>query len=448
MSFLDNCRKLIGLESTASHGNLSVAEFAARLCTEAGLHVEMQKETVDGIEQCNVIARPHAARPESEFLLETHLDTVDAGHFSHWTKTQSNPFNASIYNDVIYGLGAADVKLDFLCKLEAAKAFVGVPMKRPFVLVGTFGGAQPGMAGAIRLIRKKMVHATHALIGEPTGRRLVIAGTGLASVEISIPFSSDERNYRRDHDLMESTSTQSRIFSGKAAHSSNPGLGENAIMKMLEYLAQLPEGIAVMDLSGGINDNSVPADALLEVDFVAGFKDPIRPKISKIYSSLRRLEADLMEFREDGFHPPHPTMNIGRIRTNEAEVLLSGSCRLLPSVADEVYEGWMKKLGMAVQEVGATFRVKDYRRGFSSEPETPFVGAVQECLRDMGLDSRLHKEAVTCEANVFHRLGIECLVWGPGQGVGNSHAPNENVSMADLRAAIDFYSKVLERFCV
>ncbi len=448
MSFLENCRKLVGLDSTPSHGNLAAAEFAGHLCEQAGLHVELHKETLAGVDQCNVIARPHEGVPAKEFLLQTHLDTVDAGHFSQWTKTQSNPFNASIYNDVIFGLGTADAKLDFLCKLEGVKPLVGKKLKMPFVLVGTFGGAESSMGGAVKLIRKKKINPAVALIGEPTQMRLVHAGTGLASVEVMIPFSQQEIEYRRNHDLNESTSTQSRIFAGKAAHSSDPGAGQNAIMIMLEYLTQLPEGIAVMDLDGGHNNHSVPAHAILEIDTVAGFKDPILPKISRIYKSLLKLQDELRGFSEEGFNPPHPTMNIGRVRSDEDGVILSGSCRLPPSVTDAIYEGWMRNLGMAVQEVGATFRVKDYKRGFTASPETEFVKGAQAVLAQLGLNSQLQKLAQTTEANVFHRMGAECLVWGPGQSVGNSHAPNESIKISDLRLAAEFYSRLLERFCL
>jgi acetylornithine deacetylase/succinyl-diaminopimelate desuccinylase-like protein len=447
LSFLDDCRRLVALDSTPSHGNLSAAEFVGKLCEDAGLHVGYQRESLEGVDQCNVIARPQKEMPPKEILLQTHLDTVHAGHFSQWTKTQSNPFNASIYDDLIYGLGTADVKLDFLCKIEAAKEFIGRPMKTPFVLVATFG-AQNGMNGAIKLMRRKKLSATCALVGEPTQMRLVNAGTGLALVEISIPFSEEERLYRRNHDLNESTSSQSRMFGGRAAHSSDPMGGENAIMKMMEYLAHLPDGIAVMDMHGGVDYNTVPSSAVLEIDSVAGFPDPILPKISQIYASLMALEKDLREFREDGFQPPHPTMNLGTIRTVETEVRISGSCRLPPTVTDAIYERWMSKLGDAVQAVGATFRVRDYRGGFTTAEASPFARGAQEILRKMGLDDNLKKLPVTSEANVFSRLGVECLVWGPGQSVGNSHAPNENIKVSDLKVATAFYKHVIERFCL
>ena len=439
MSFLDQCRRLVSLESTPRHGNRIAAEYVGELCEQAGLTVDYQRESLEGVDECNVIARPQSHVPTQEILLQTHLDTVPAGHFSQWTKTQSNPFNASIYNDVLYGLGVADAKLDFLCKLEAVRPLIGRPLKTPFVLVGTYG-AQSGMAGAIKLIRRKKLNATHALVGEPTNMRLGHAGTGLAVVEISIPFSEEEKAYRRDHDLLDSTSTQSRMFSGAS--------GENAIMKMLEYLAHLPDGIAVMDLDGGTDAGTRPAHAVLEIDTVAGFKDPILPKISKIHSSLLDLERDLQLVREDGFDPPFSTMNLGMIRTSESDVRIRGSCRLPPSVTDAVYEGWMRKLGSAVQSVGATFSVKDYRKGFTTKVESDFVRSAQEILRQRGLDPSLHKLAMPSEANVFSRLGIECLVWGPGQSVGNSHAPNESIRISDLKAATEFYRQLVERFCL
>jgi succinyl-diaminopimelate desuccinylase len=447
LNFLENCRRFIGLDSTPSHGNSAAAEFAGDLCTRAGLHVEYQRESVEGVEQCNVIARPQPGPAAAEILFQTHLDTCEPGHFGHWTKTQSNPFNASIYQDVMYGLGSADSKLDFLCKLEALKDLVGRPLRTPFVLVGTFG-AQSGMAGAIKLIRRKKLNAVRAFIGEPTEMRLVTACQGLAVVEISIPFSEEERAYRRDHDLMESSSTQSKMFAGRAAHSSGPQMGDNAIMKMLAYLAQLPEGIAVMDLSGGVSHNSVPASAVLEIDTVAGFHDPILPKISKIFSSLLELESDLKSFREEGFEPPHPTMNLGVVRTSEAEVRITGSCRLPPSVTDSVYEGWMRKLQKAVQAAGATFCVKGYLKGFTTPPDGEFLRSTQAILNEMNLDARPHKISGTTEASVISRSGMECVVWGPGQSVGNSHGPNEHIKLNDLKTAVAVYRRLAERFCL
>ncbi len=447
MSFVEKCRQMIALDSTPGRGNKEVAHYFAELCMEAGLHVDFQREYLDGLEQCNVIARPSKDVPKEELLLQTHLDTVDPGHFSLWTRTQSNPFNASIYNDLMYGLGVAESKLDALCKLEAVRDLKGQTLRRPFVLVGTYG-AHRGMAGAIKLVRKKKIHPRWALVGSPTGMRLIIAAQGLAVIEGFIPFSEEEKEYRRRHDLEESSSSQSRMFAGKAAHSSAPDKGENAIMKMLAYLEQLPSGIAVMDLDGGISHDSVPSSAVLEIDLTGGFKDPIVPKLSNIYRALLRVHELLGEFKDDRFDPPHPTMNLGTIRTNEDGVTLSGSCRFPPTVTDQTYEQWMNVLHVACRENGATFRVRDYRKGFEVSADNEMVRAVRETLGQLNLHPEPVAFAGASEASVFSRWGAECVVWGAGQSVGNSHAPNESIKMKDLDLAINFYRQFLKRFCL
>jgi acetylornithine deacetylase/succinyl-diaminopimelate desuccinylase-like protein len=446
LSFVEKCRRLISLETTPSHGNKEAVEYLGELCKDSGFHVEYQREFLDGLEQCNLIARPEAQLPEKELLLQTHIDTTEPGHFSLWTRTQSNPFNASIYNDLMVGLGVAESKLDFLCKLEAAKRFVGKPLKRPFVLVATYG-AQRGMAGAIKLVRKKKINAKWALIGSPTNLQMTVAGQGLAVIEVFVPFSEEEKEYRHRHDVQESSSSQSRMFTGKAAHSSKPAPGSNAIMKMLGYLAQLPNEIAVMDLDGGISYNTVPSNAVLEIDAMAGFKDPIAPKLSSLFTALQTVENKLLDFKDARFDPPHPTMNLGTIRTTEDGVVLSGSCRLPPTVTDQVYESWMTILKTTCDSMGATFRVRDYRKGFETNPESELVKAASVTLQTLQLSASPQFFSDATEASVFSRWGTECIVWGPGQSVGNSHAPNESIKLQDLDVAVDFYRRFLERFC-
>src|SRR5690606_20577590 len=112
------CRKFIEIDSTPANGTLELARFAAEICREAGLYVEIQQETFNGVDQANVIVRPIEGRPADELMLQTHLDTADPGSYALWTRTGANPFNASIYQDTLYGLGAASTKLDFLCKLK------------------------------------------------------------------------------------------------------------------------------------------------------------------------------------------------------------------------------------------------------------------------------------------------------------------------------------------
>lgn len=448
MDFIESCRQLIAIDSTPTHGNKELAKWAAAFCRQKGLIVEEQEEISGDLEQVNIIARPSNERPSNEFLLQTHLDTVDPGPFSLWTDTGLNPFDAHIIDGKIHGLGSADVKLDFLCKLEAIASFGKErSWKLPPVLVGTFG-EESGMQGALKLIRKNKISAKMALIGEPSDLQIIKAAKGFANVEIRIPFSEQEMNYRNEHNLRESTSTQSKLFRGKAAHSSTPQLGENAITKMLEYLMMLPDAINIMEMDGGINFNTVPSHAFLEIDLATPIEKPISKKVANIYRAVKALELKFMSYKDDDFYPSTPTLNIGQIRTNESDIQITGTCRIPPIISHEVYEKWMEELGQICEQNEAIFRVNDYKKPFRTTEKSILLKGCLDELRNMGLSDKPITQASTNEASIFSRVGIECVCFGAGKREGNVHTPNEHVAIADLERSIEFYKRVIERFCL
>jgi len=424
---------------------LEAAQFVAELCRQKGGEVEMEQESVHGEGQANVIARWGGEASDQELILQAHLDTADPGNFTQWTQTQSNPFNGTIYDGRLFGLGAANAKLDFLCKLEAIKPTVNSQLKRPVVIVGTYG-ANTGMSGALKLVRRKKILGRRAIVGAPTNLRLATGGLGLAEVELSVPFTQEEAEYRENHDQMESGSTQSKIFTSK-----NPGsaaLEENAIIKMLEYLVQLPQGIAVMDLDGGRHHNTAPASAVLEIDVVAGFRDTIVPKLQRVLQVLRQLEVELSRVEDKRFQPSHPVINVGVIRTFPDQVRLLGNCRLPPAVSQEQYQVWMERLAVDCAAIGAQFRIRDYRPGFIVQANSTFLNQVQQLVRGLGLDADPDPNLTCTEASIFSRLGIECVLFGPGQSVGGSQGPNESVKVENLSRAIEMYKKVIESYCL
>ena len=156
MDFIEACKQLINIDSSPHNGTGQICQFIEELCKELGMQASCEKEVQRGIEQANVICSSHPIEVDNYLMLQTHLDTVDPGSFALWEKTGRNPFHASIHDNKIYGLGAADTKLDFLCKLYAAQKFKGRELKKNFVVVGTYG-EEYNMQGAIHLIRHKKV---------------------------------------------------------------------------------------------------------------------------------------------------------------------------------------------------------------------------------------------------------------------------------------------------
>lgn len=447
MDFIQEYRKFIAIDSTPQQGSREIMEAAADLCSRLNLTVQMQAETINGEEQFNILVRPGQRPNSQEFLFQTHLDTVDPGPYQMWKHNEQNPFHASIDDGHIYGLGAADVKLDFICKARALAKYANRQSWRlPPVLVGTFG-EETGMHGALRLIRKNKVHATMALIGEPSDLQLIRAGMGMARVEIRIPFSAMELKFRDEHNLRESTSTQSKVFYGKAAHSSTPHLGESAIRKMFDYLLMLPERMALMEVDGGTNDNSVPIHAFLEIE-MAAIEDSVIKKLVDIYKTLCLLEESFLSHKDSSFSPAYPTMNIGLMRTYNDHVFMSGTFRMHPLITQQTYENWMYQIREACQQNGAQFQVTDYKKAFCISPQSMLLKSCIDELRGLGLSGDPITQSSCNEASIFSRVGIECLGFGPGRREGNIHTPEERVALADLETATLFYERILERLCI
>lgn len=450
MDFVELCRKLISIDTSPSQGNGEAANWLAELARSRGLHAELQIEVVGELQQSNLIVRMTEHRPAQEIMFETHLDTPDPGPFALWTKTAQNPFDAHIIDGEIYGLGAADCKLDFLCKLEALARFKAqgkTDSALPPVVVGTFG-EETGMTGALRLIRKNKISAKYALIGEASELNALTAGNGFGLVEIHIPYEADEADYRHSHNLLENSSTISKTFSGKSAHSSTPERGESAIVKMMTLLAQLPEDLAIMEISGGVNANTVPAQAFLEFDTFSGFKLPMAKKLNLFFRSVRRLEDEFMLHKDLDFTPSTPTLNIGAIRTDESGVSLSATVRMPPVITNEIYESWMNQIRQICTELRAEFHVVDYKRPYRTDTMGTLARATKSVLTSLRLNAETGTHSSTNEASLFSRIGVECISFGPGVRDASIHTPNEHARLEDLRLATEFYFQMMQRMCL
>ena len=446
MDFVDACKEFIAIDSSPTNGTGEICQFVETLALNLGFYVHRDDNVQRGIEQANVICSTRPVEVHTDLILQTHLDTVDPGSFALWDKTGRNPFHASIHQGKIFGLGAVRTKLDFLCKLYAAKNFLKMEPKKSFAVVGTYG-AEAAMQGAIHLIRHKILKPKMALIGEPTNFDVTYAGKGMANVEITIPFTEEERECRIHHDTGESQSTQSKIFRGVAAHSALPDKGVNALEKLFDFLRQLPDQLLLLDIDGGTNHNTIPTQAVLEFDIYPLREKSLNQKIVNIFEMIKVLQSDFNKFPDPDFHPPTTTFNIGMARTFSDHFKLMGCVNWPAAIDEDIYRQWMEKLETQCKNVGASFQVRDFKKPFHTAKEGEFSRAVLEVVQSVNPDSNLTTQPVTNEANVFSKFNVESLVFGPGVRDENAHTPEESIAMEDLEKAVQIYQKIIEKLC-
>ena len=255
-------------------------------------------------------------------MLNTHLDTVPPGDPALWTECGGKPYVATVHNDRIYGLGAADTKLDFVAK-AAALTQCGKP-NRDVLLVGTFG-EEHGLLGAKEFAASGMLPRNAiAMVGEPSHLQLITAHKGLMAFELAIGFIPtrvpDEIEVRR-------------VFhSGKAAHSSTPALGDNAIAKAIAAIAGRTN-VQVVSIYGGDAVNKVPAqcEVILAADSADVLTNSSREIIGRAthvipaqaITTTSRFIRSLDQFArasgpaEDDYAAPTLTSNVGMISTRD-----------------------------------------------------------------------------------------------------------------------------------
>lgn len=227
-------------------GEESVALYLAERLEPLGFSCELRKL---GAGRYSIVAERTGAS-ERSLMLAGHLDTVSSEGCE-----QAYPGLAR--GGRVYGRGACDMKAALACYLEVAEVLAsgGWNPGGKLYIVGV-ADEEYRMEGA-REVGRNGPHASGVIVGEPTGLEVCPAARGRVSTRI--------------------------ITRGRAAHSSIPEWGVNAITHMGPVLRALEDyersllrrephplvgtpRITPGVISGGVQVNIVPDECRLEVD--------------------------------------------------------------------------------------------------------------------------------------------------------------------------------------
>jgi acetylornithine deacetylase/succinyl-diaminopimelate desuccinylase-like protein len=235
-----------------------LTEYLERFFGALGLPVERQ--TIDPLRD-NIIARLDGDDDAPVLLWDAHQDTVPVEGMT------IDPFGATIQQGRLYGRGACDIKGGLAAMLAAfARLAEERPPRRPTVLMACTVNEEHGFTGAEGLCRlwsegAKSIFPRRpdmAIVAEPTRLDVVVAHKGMVRWRCQTV--------------------------GRAAHSSQPQLGQNAIFRMapvltalahyqLEVLPRLNEHplcgrptLSVGTIHGGTSVNTVPDLCTIEID--------------------------------------------------------------------------------------------------------------------------------------------------------------------------------------
>ncbi len=352
--------------------NEAVINQLATWCETLGFKVDIQ--CLDPVlKKFNLMAT--LGKGPGGLILSGHTDTVPCNE-NRWS---SDPFTLTEKNDRFYGLGSCDMKGFFPLVLAAVAAVDKNKLKAPIFILAT-SDEETSMSGARALASLGLPKARAAIIGEPTGLRPINMHKGI---------------------MMESVK-----ITGKAGHSSNPDLGNNAMEAMHTVISEL-------------------------LDYRTQLQN---------------------QFSHAGFSVPTPTLNLGCIHGGDNPNRICGQCelhfdlRFIPGMEmSQLRQGIrqrLKKVADASHTQIELATLFDGVNAFASDENSELV-ALAEQLSGYGAEA----VAFATEAPFFTAQNIDTVVMGAGS-IDQAHQPDEFLALDQIKPMIGYLEKMIEHYCL
>jgi len=324
----------------------------------------------------NVLATLAGRSGERKLVLEAHMDTASELGMS------IEPFRPVRKNNLLYGRGSCDTKAGLAAMMHAFKAVsdAGLQPGATAVLLAAVD-EEHTFRGIVKFLEAR-VKAEGAVVAEPTSLETVVASKGVLRWRI------------RAH--------------GRAAHTSRPQLGVNAITKMSKLILALDEQLpsryrlrqhpllgsptlTVGTIQGGVQVNQVPESCSIEIDrrlLPGETQETVCKELSGLISELQGEDPELKLEMEP------------------------------PALEDPA------------METPASARVVQVARSVSE--------------RARGVDS-LVGVPYGSDASKLSRAGIPSIILGPGS-IDLAHAAEEYVELDQVALAAEIYTRIILEF--
>lgn len=217
-------------------GEAEIAGVVARRLEARGFVVRTLVDPSDS-RRASVIAEYTGTRPGRTIVLNGHLDTVGV-------EGMAEPFSATLENNRLYGRGTSDMKGGVAGLIIAAEHLAATDALGT-VIVALVADEEDASLGAEAVLADLAARGTRpdlCLIAEPTWLDIAIAHRGYAVVEVTLH--------------------------GRAAHSSQPGEGVDAIRGLNRLLTEVENADAA--LTAGVQHPLLDAGSLMATVARAG----------------------------------------------------------------------------------------------------------------------------------------------------------------------------------
>lgn len=376
---IDLCRSLV-----QSPSYTGAEQAVAQKLKEAMTQLDYDRVWID--EVGNVIGEIQGEHAGPRILFDGHIDTVEADT-EKWTV---DPFAGIIRDGSIFGRGTSDMK----CALASMVYGLAPLAKQKPLLHGsvyisgtvceeTFEGLALG-----RVVNA--VHPDYVIIGEASHLSVKRGQRGRAEIAVT-------------------------TF-GKAAHSSNPSVGKNAVYMMMQLIGQI--------LKIKTPEDDFLGQGILELTDILSSPYPgasVVPDRCRATFDRRLLVGE----------------------TEESTLAPIKSCIEQLQKADPAFRAEAQIVHASQQcYTGATMDGQRFFPAWVLPEDHPFVGQSLESLRKAGLRPEITKYSFCTNGSYSAGIaGIPTIGFGPGREDG-AHVADESMEIDQLKCAATGYQAI------
>ena len=383
---IDWLSRLIGFDTVSRYSNLALIEDVRAYCEQLNLMVNLTFNEAKN--KANLFVTVPAGEDGDKvnhgLVLSGHTDVVPVDG-QDWA---SEPFDATIRGDRLYGRGACDMKGFIACALNLLPQAVQLSnkgqLRRPLHLALSFD-EEVGCLGAPLILadlKARGITPDYCIVGEPTNMAMVVAHKGIAV-------------YRcRVH--------------GKSAHSSLTAQGVNAISyasRLVGYVDTLAETLSTRD----------DGDLLFDVPYSTISIGTIKG------GTATNIVPNLCEFTFDYRNLPHMTQD---------DILVP-----IQAKVDEL----IQQMQARAPETGIEL-LREVSVPAMTDKDSAELQALVAALTQ---DHERHKVAYATEGGQFTNGGIPTIICGPGS-IEQAHKADEYVELSEIARCDEFLQKLLD----
>ncbi|MEM9225265.1 MAG: acetylornithine deacetylase [Pseudomonadota bacterium] len=369
---------LIGFDTTSRHSNLQLIDWIEAELAPLGAHLT-RIANADAT-KANLWVRFGPDLPGG-LVLSGHTDVVPIDD-QDW---QTDPFQLTEANDLLYGRGTADMKSFLALCMAFAPDLARMNLSRPVHFAFSYD-EEVGCQGAPDMIERLVAADARpgaVWVGEPTNWQVVSGHKGIVVMEVEV--------------------------TGREAHSSQSMLGVSAIAEAVDLMAVLRD--IERDLSARSDAGSLfdPPYPTLSIGEVRG---------GTAVNILARHCTFLFDLR----CPPG----------DDPDAILAPFIAAAAQ-ADERLRARFPEAGVKVSRLSNV-------PPLAPDPDS----AAETLVRALTGDNALRAAAYATEAGQFQSAGMAAVICGPG-AIDQAHTPNEFVARRELEKGIDIFEALLAR---